>query len=43
LIETTVEKLLKLYQYVGFKKYDEFFDKTIGMPVFFLRKDPVDP
>lgn len=41
LIETTVEKLLKLYRYVGFEVYDEFFDKTIGMPVYFLRKDPV--
>lgn len=40
LIETTVEKLLKLYRYVGFEIYDEFFDETIGMPVYFLRKDP---
>jgi hypothetical protein len=40
LIETTVEKLLKLYRYVGFEVYDEFFDETIGMPVYFLRKDP---
>ena len=39
LIETTVEKLLKLYRYVGFEIYDEFFDDTIGMPVFFLKKD----
>ncbi len=41
LIETTVEKLLKLYRYVGFEVYDEFFDKTIGMPVYFLRKNAV--
>jgi hypothetical protein len=41
LIETTVEKLLKLYRYVGFEVYDQFFDKTIGMPVYFLRKDPL--
>lgn len=40
LIETTVEKLLKLYRYVGFEVYDEFYDNTIGMPVYFLRKDP---
>ena len=39
LMETTVEKLLKLYRYVGFEVYDEFFDETIGMPVYFLRKD----
>ncbi|MEX0988645.1 MAG: hypothetical protein WD052_14295 [Bacteroidales bacterium] len=42
LIETTVEKLLKLYRYVGFEVYDEFFDETIGMPVYFLRKDIVE-
>lgn len=40
LIETTVEKLLKLYRYVGFEVYDEFFDETIGMPVYFLKKEP---
>jgi len=40
LIETTVEKLLKLYRFVGFYVYDEFFDETIGMTVYFLRKDP---
>jgi hypothetical protein len=39
LIETTVEKLLKLYRYVGFEVYDEFFDETIGMPVYFLKKE----
>jgi len=39
LIETTVEKLLKLYKYVGFEIYDEFFDETIGMPVYFLKKE----
>jgi len=40
LIETTVEKLLKLYRFVGFESYHQFFDKTIGMPVYYLRKDP---
>ncbi|MCF8224362.1 MAG: hypothetical protein K9J30_00635 [Bacteroidales bacterium] len=40
LIETTVVKLLKLYQYVGFEIYDEFFDETIDMKVYYLRKDP---
>ncbi len=39
LIETTVEKLLKLYHYVGFEIYDEFYDETIGMPVYFLKKE----
>lgn len=41
LMETTVEKLLKLYKFVGFEIYDEFFDETIGMTVWFMRKDPV--
>ncbi|MEX0980469.1 MAG: hypothetical protein WDZ47_00135 [Bacteroidales bacterium] len=39
LIETTLEKLLKLYRYSGFEVYDEFFDETIGMPVYFLKKE----
>lgn len=39
LIETTVEKLLKLYKYVGFEIYDEFFDETIDMTVYFLKKE----
>lgn len=41
LIETTVEKLLKLYRYVGFEVYDEIFDKTTNLPVWFLKKDTV--
>ncbi len=39
LIETTVEKLLKLYRYVGFEVYDEIFDKTSNVPVWFLKKE----
>jgi hypothetical protein len=42
LIETSVEKVLKLYRYVGFEVYDEFFDETIGLPVYFLKKDTVE-
>ncbi|MGC9343295.1 MAG: hypothetical protein ACP5E3_11390, partial [Bacteroidales bacterium] len=36
LIETTVEKVLKLYKYVGFDIYNEWYDETINMPVWFL-------
>ncbi len=43
LIETTVEKLLKLYKYVGFEIYKEIFDETIGLPVYFLKKGHIDP
>ena len=32
----TVEKLLKLYRYVGFEVYKEIFDETIGSPVWFM-------
>ncbi len=42
LIETTVEKVLKLYKYVGFEVYDEFFDKTINGPVWFLKKGNIE-
>ena len=42
LIETTVEKVLKLYKYVGFEVYDEFFDETINGPVWFLKKGNVE-
>ncbi len=38
LIETTVEKLLKLYTYVGFEVYHEWFDDSIGMKVWMLKK-----
>ncbi len=40
LIETTVEKLLKLYTYVGFVEYDKFFDTSTNLDVWFLKKDP---
>lgn len=39
LIETTVEKVIKLYRYVGFEVYNEIFDKTINMPVWFLKRE----
>ena len=38
LLETTVKKVLKLYQYVGFEIYNEIFDETINMPVWFLKR-----
>lgn len=40
LIETTVEKLLKLYRYVGFEEYDKIFDTSTNLDVWFLKKDP---
>lgn len=41
LIETTVEKVLKLYHYVGFEIYREIFDDTIDMPVWFLKRGDI--
>lgn len=41
LIETTVEKVLKLYKYVGFEIYHEAYDKTIDMPVWFLKRGDI--
>lgn len=41
LIETTVEKVLKLYQYVGFEIYRKIFDDTINMPVWFLKRGDI--
>jgi len=38
LIETTVEKLLKLYNYVGFKEYHKWFDEDAGINVWFLER-----
>jgi hypothetical protein len=42
LIETTVEKVLKLYKYVGFDIYHEWYDETINMPVWFLKRGDID-
>lgn len=39
LMETTVEKLLRFYKYSGYEIYDEVFDVTSNLPVWFLRKD----
>ncbi|MEZ5071098.1 MAG: hypothetical protein R2751_09040 [Bacteroidales bacterium] len=38
LIETTVEKLLKLYHYVGFSTYHEWLDEKAGIRVWFLER-----
>lgn len=38
LIETTVEKVLKLYKYVGFKEYHKWFDEEAGLNVWFLER-----
>ena len=38
LIETTVEKLLKLYRYVGFEEYHKWEDDEAGINVWFLER-----
>jgi len=38
LIETTVEKVLKLYKYVGFAEYNRWHDKESGIDVWFLER-----
>ena len=38
LIETTVEKVLKLYRYVGFEEYNQWNDEEAGLNVWFLER-----
>jgi hypothetical protein len=38
LIETTVEKVLKLYRYVGFEEYHKWHDTDAGINVWFLER-----
>ena len=38
LIETTIEKVLKLYEYVGFDIYHNWFDEEAGINVWFLER-----
>ncbi len=38
LIETTVEKVLKLYRYVGFEEYHKWHDEEAGINVWFLER-----
>lgn len=38
LIETTVEKVLKLYLYVGFKVYHKWYDREADLNVWFLER-----
>lgn len=38
LIETTLEKLLKLYTYVGFEVYHEWMDEDANINVWFLER-----
>ncbi|MFO7671670.1 MAG: hypothetical protein R6W31_18570 [Bacteroidales bacterium] len=39
LIETTIEKLLKLYNYVGFEIYHQWHDQKAGINVWFLQRE----
>jgi len=43
LIETTLEKMLKLYRYVGFEVYQTWEDETTGITVWFLKRDYTPP
>ncbi len=38
LIETTVEKVLKLYRYVGFEEYHMWYDEDADINVWFLER-----
>ena len=38
LIETTVEKVRKLYHYVGFEEYHKWEDEEAGINVWFLER-----
>ena len=38
LIETTVEKVLKLYSYVGFEEYHKWEDNDAGINVWFMER-----
>jgi len=38
LIETTVERVLKLYRYVGFEEYNQWTDPEAGIHVWFLER-----
>lgn len=39
LIETTIEKILKLYNYVGFENYDKWYDEDADINVWFLKRE----
>lgn len=39
LIETTIEKLLRLYKYVGFEVYHQWLDEEADLSVWFLQRE----
>ena len=39
LIETTIEKLLRLYRYVGFEEYHKWHDDEADISVWFLQRE----
>lgn len=39
LIETTIEKLLRLYRYVGFEVYNQWHDDEADISVWFLQRE----
>lgn len=41
LIETTIEKIIKLYKYVGFEIYDEWMDKDADLNIWFLKRKEI--
>ena len=38
LLQTTVEKVLKLYRFVGFEEYHKWHDQEAGIDVWFLER-----
>lgn len=42
LIETVVEKMLKLYKYVGFEMYNEWHDDDADLNVWFLKRGEIE-
>ena len=40
LIETTVEKVIKLYRFVGFEEYHRWVDEEAGFDVWFMKREP---
>jgi hypothetical protein len=39
LIETTIEKILRLYKYVGFEEYHKWHDEAADISVWFLQRE----
>ena len=40
-METVVEKVIKLYKYVGFEMYNEWHDEDADLNVWFMKRGDV--